>query len=208
MTAEKDTRLQVLASHYSETFQLLKTVVEKRDRLFLYILILMFLILLFMSAPSGIGEWLNSFIGSQAGGNNQTTAPNQAPLIDDAFIGSVLLFGLLALSHTYFQTVLHIERQYDYVRKLEDELRKDFNNRVFTREGIHYNDNKKKFSGWTKAIFWYLFPLLFLLFNVFGAYFLCAKYQAPIAYKVIDYLILATMLLSLGFYIQALIFKK
>ncbi|HLO13810.1 MAG TPA: hypothetical protein VK206_03205 [Anaerolineales bacterium] len=41
-----DTQLEVLSQHYSETFELLKNDAAKRDRLFLYILIVIFLLLL------------------------------------------------------------------------------------------------------------------------------------------------------------------
>ncbi len=199
----KDSQLEVLSAHYSETFALLKSVVEKRDRLFLYILGVIFLLLVYMSAPSVMSDWLNSFVKSQVGDSTRTTN-----LIDVSFIGSILLLGLLSLSHTYFQTVLHIERQYGYVYQLEEQLSAHFEGNAFIREGKHYKKYKRHFSRWTKVIFWYLFPLLYLLFIVVWSIFLYTKSLAPLIYIIVDSMITVSILTSLVFYLFALIKKK
>ena len=201
----KDSQLEVLSAHYSETFSLLKSAVEKRDRLFLYILFVVFSLLLYMNAPSAMSDWLNSFVSNQAGSDTNGT---NATLIDVPFIGAMLLLGLLSLSHTYFQTVLHVERQYDYVYQLEKQLSKHFDEKAFIREGKHYRDHRRKFAGWTKIIFWYLFPLLFLTFNMVWLVFLFTKSQTLITYKIVDSLIIASILTSMGFYLLAIIKKK
>ena len=165
MTKATDTQLEVLSHHYSETFELLKNDVAKRDRLFLYILIVIFTLLLYMSAPNAMGEAVNNFLNSQTGGEG-------SQIIDVSFIGAILLLVLLSLSHTYFQTVLHVERQYNYVYQLEKVLCEYFDNKAFIREGEFYRRYRRMFSKWTKAIFWWLFPCLFLLFNIIWLIFL------------------------------------
>jgi len=209
--ADKDIHLEILSSHYSETFSLLKSAVEKRDHLFLYMLVVIFALLLYMSAPNVMSDRLNSFVNSKAGGgptvnlNAQVVTTN---LIDTSFIGTILSLGLLALAHTYFQTVLHVEREYDYVYQLEDQLSKQFNDQAFVREGKHYRDYKRKFASWTKILFWYIFPFLFLAFNVIWVVFLITKSQASVAYLVIDGFISVSILISLGLYLWALIRRK
>ena len=200
--AGKDAHLEILSAHYSETFLLLKSSVEKRDRLFLYILGVIFLLLLYMSAPSAVSDWLNSFINSKSGGTNITN------LIEASFIGAILLLALLSFSHTYFQTVLHIERQYDYVYQLEEQLNPYFDGKAFIREGIHYKKYKRQFSRWTKAIFWTLFPLLYFIFIIGWLIFLYTNSQASLLYKIVDSLITASIFISLGSYLLALIKKK
>ena len=200
MTKATDTQLEVLSHHYSETFELLKNDVSKRDRLFLYILIVIFTLLLYMSAPNAMGELLNNFLNSQTGGEG-------SQIIDVSFIGAILLLVLLSLSHTYFQTVLHVERQYSYVYQLEKVLCEYFDNKAFIREGEFYRRYRRMFSKWTKAIFWWLFPCLFLLFNIIWLIFLWWRSGAPFAYLVIDSLISLSTLTSLVFYLLAL-FKK
>ena len=202
MSNDKDTQLEALSRHYSETFQLLKTDVAKRDRLFLYILIVIFILLLYMSAPTAMSELLNNFVRIQLGDKSETN------LIDVSFMGAILLLGLLSLSHTYFQTVLHVERQYNYVYQLEKQLSQHFGELAFIREGTFYKSHRRKFSEWTKAIFWVLFPLLFLLFIIIWLIFLWGRSQAPFAYQIVDTLISLSILVSLGFYLLALIKKK
>lgn len=203
MNSVTEKQLEVLSHHYSETFELLKNDVAKRDRLFLYLLVLIFILLLYMSAPTALSELLNNFLYSQTGREG-----NQTPLIDVSFMGAILMLGLLSLSHTYFQTVLHVERQYNYVYQLEKQLSRHFDELAFIREGTFYKNHRRRFSEWTKVIFWVLFPLLFLLFNVIWLVFLWGRSQAPFAYQIVDTLISLSMLTSLGFYLLALIKDK
>jgi len=206
MTKENDTKLiEVMSHHYSETFDLLKNVVARRDRLFLYILLVIFIILLYMSNPTVMSDWVNSFFNKQVSGNSTTP---MAPLIDVSVIGVVLLLVLLSLSHTYFQTVLHVERQYEYVYKLEEELSSHFKDKAFIRESKHYWAFKRDFSKWTKGIFWYLFPFLYLFFIGAWVWFLVTTSQTPPGYKIVDLFITASILASLGLYIRAIIWKK
>ena len=206
MNDDNDTKLvEVLSKHYSDTFDELKEVVARRDRLFLYILFVIFILLLYMSSPTVMSDWINSFFSSQVTGNSTTT---MVPIIDVSVIGVVLLLGLLSFSHTYFQTVLHVERQYDYVYQLEAQLSGFFKDKAFIREGKHDRNYKRKFSSWTKVIFWYLFPFLYLLFIVFWLWFLFTRSQAPVIYQLVDTLITVSILVSLGFYLLALIKRK
>ncbi len=204
MTTEKDTRLEVLSHHYSESYGLLKTAVEKRDRLLLYMLIVICVLLLYMSAPATVGEWLNSFVSSQVHVGNTA---NLNALIDVSFIGVILMLGLLSLSHTYFQTVLHVERQNDYIYQLEARLSQAFDDLAFTREGRHYQQNKRLFARWTKVIFWMLVPALFFTFIVFWQIFLFISSHAPLPYIIVDSLISVCMIISLWLYLSA-IFRK
>jgi hypothetical protein len=206
MSDEHDIKLvEVLSKHYSETFDQLKEVVARRDRLFLYILLVIFILLLYMSSPTVMSDWVNSFFSSQVVGKTGTT---MTPLVDVSVIGVVLLLGLLSFSHTYFQTVLHVERQYAYVYKLEEQLSAFFNNQAFIREGKHYHNYKRKFSRWTKAIFWYLFPALYVVFIGGWLWFLFTRSQASPFYIFVDTLITVSILISLGYYLLAIIKKK
>ena len=197
--------IEVLSQHYSETFELLHKIVARRDRLFLYILLVIFVLLLYMSSPSVMSEWVNTFFNNQVNG---AANPNMLPLIDVSVIGVVLLLGLLSLSHTYFQTVLHVERQYDYVYQLEQELSSHFAGRAFIREGDHYKKYRYRFSRWTIGIFWILFPSLFFLFIVYWLIFLYTQSQAPRIFIIVDSLITVSILISLCLYVWALMKKK
>ena len=205
MAIDDNTKLEILSDHYNETFELQKSNVERRDRLFLYILVLLGIILLYVLTPNVIGNWIDSFIKNQI--NNQQPS-NTSPVINTSFIGAILWFGLLSLTHTYFQSVLHVQRQYDYIYNLEEELSRYFDDKAFIREGKHYEKYKLKFSSWTKIIFWNLFPLMLLVFVIFWLVFLFSQSNAPLGYLIIDSLISLSILISEGLYLWALYRRK
>ena len=120
----------------------------------------------------------------------------------------ILLLGLLSFSHTYFQTVLHIERQYNYVYELEEQLSKHFDGKAFIREGTHYKRNKRFFSRWTKFIFWFLFPVLYVVFIVAWLMFLFRQFPAFSLYWTVNLLITLGTLTSLSLYVYALTKKR
>ena len=203
MVAE-DVRFQVLSAHYDATFAALKQDVARRDRLFLYILILISTALFYISAPDVLITLLTRFVEEQLG-----VDPAASPRlwIDASFVGTVLWFGLLTLVHTYFQTVLHVERRYSYIYHIENLLSETYGNQAFIREGQFYRAQRRKFSSWTRLIFWILFPfflaivIAYRLYNVFVAHI-------AVIYIIANVLISVTMLVSLGLYLLALHRKK
>jgi hypothetical protein len=205
MTVDENTRLTILSDHYNQTFALQKGDVRRRDLLLLYILILIFVILLYILAPNTLGDWINSFLANQINNQNHAAPP---AVIDVSFIGAILWFGLLSLAHTYFQTVLHVERQYAYIYSLEKELSAYFDGKAFTREGEHYRQYKRRFSSLTKFIFWILFPVLLFVFVILWLLFLYSRSLAPLGYLVFDTAIAAIILISEGLYLLALYKKK
>jgi len=205
MGIDSNTKLELLSNHYNETFGLQKSNADKRDRLFVYILVLMSIIFLYILAPNLIGDWIDTFIKSQIG---PKTGSGASIGINISFIGAVLWFGLLSLTHTYFQTVLHVQRQYDYIYSLEEELSKHFNDKAFIREGKHYEKYNLKFSSWTKIIFWNLFPVMLVAFVFYWLFSLYTQSNTPSGYLIIDSLIALTILISEGLYIWALYKRK
>lgn len=83
-----------------------------------------------------------------------------------------------------------------------------FNNKAFIREGEFYKSQRRIFSRWTKAIFWWLFPSLFLLFIVAWLIFLWGRSEAPFAYQIVGTLITGSILMSLGLYVLALLKQR
>ncbi len=84
-------------------------------------------------------------------------------LINSSFIESIIWFVLLSLVIRYFQTVILIERQFDYLHRLEEELNKIFEGVAFTREGKSYLKDYPLFSKWTHLLYTTLFPTLLIL---------------------------------------------
>ncbi len=196
----EDARLTLMVGHYNETFKMLKQDAARRDRLFLYILLLLVGVLFHMLAPDVVTGLLGRLVQAQTGLDD---AAGVTDVLDVTFIGVMLWFGLLSLAHTYYQTVLHVERQYDYLYQLETRLSDYFEGQAFTREGAHYRAHRYLFSSWTKMIFWVLFPLFLLLVVSYRLRTLIASPGSPMYFWVMI-LITTALLVSTGLYLLAL----
>lgn len=200
MMCESLEKLQILSAHYSETYAFLQVAVKKRDKLFVIVLILMVVLSVFASAPDPWKEWVNTLVVSTASEMN----PTSDTLFDIHLIATLLWFALLAVGHTYFQTVLHIQRQYEYVYTLEDKLNPVFGGVAFTREGDHYTQHSKEFSKWTKIIFWAVTPFILFLFIIFWVIAYYFQFQPNWFYGIVNGGILGLFVTSMVLYLMGL----
>lgn len=152
MTSD-DTKLEVLNDHYKDTFAYIREYIGIRDRFVFYILITISLLLFQAFSPEVMSKILADLLTE----NYKLTVP-----LNVNFIGSAIWFLLLALSTKYFQTVVYIEGQYLYLHKLEDELSKNYENFVFTREGKSYLKRFEYFSKWVHFVYRVVFPVLLI----------------------------------------------
>jgi len=150
----EDTQLQLLHDHYKDTFFYIQEYIKLRDRLFLFILIVVTLLLFQVYSPVESGEAVSQFITKKL----ELKSP-----IDITFIGSIIWFGLLSLVVRYFQTVVHIERQYKYIHQIEEQLSAEYANKVFTREGKSYLNDYPLFSSWAWILYTIVFPTLLIV---------------------------------------------
>ncbi len=148
MSELSDTKLEVLSSHYDETFSNIKAALRQRDRLFVLLLVIVTVMLLQAIAPEEAGTTLSEMVGTRLG-----VGP-----IDVSVISSVLWFSALAAVVRYFQAVVYAERQYEYIHRLEEVLSSHFDDKAFTREGRAYLDGYPLFSKWTWVLYTIAFP--------------------------------------------------
>ena len=149
----EDTKFQILSDHYKDSFSYLQKFLKQRERFFFLILIIVTLMLFQIYSPADSGKVISQFVTNELGLEDS---------IDIAFIGSIIWFLLLSFVVRYFQTVVYIERQYNYIHKLEDQLSLFYNNDVFTREGKSYLSNYPLFSKWVSKLYTIIFPFLLL----------------------------------------------
>ena len=149
----EQTKYEILYDHYKDTFEHTKSYASQRDRLFFLVLVVVTFLLFQIVAPGESGLVLSEYATAQLG--LQTA-------IDDSIVTSLLWFSLLALVVRYFQRVITVERQYEYLHQLEDELSRYFSGTVFTREGMTYLSSYKTFSDWSWRLYAIAFPLLLL----------------------------------------------
>lgn len=149
----EDTKLEVLHAHYVDSCSSIGSTRSLRDCLFLYILVAVSVMLLEAVAPVDTDQALARAIGAKLGLGQP---------IPVAVLGSVLWFGVFGLTIRYYQVVVHMERQYEYIHALEGQLNPIYNASAFTREGKSYLANYPWFSKWATLLYTMAFPLVLL----------------------------------------------
>lgn len=150
---DENKKIELLCDHYKDTFTHIKDALKLRDKLFAVMLFLVTLFLFQLYSPKSFGDSISSLISAQLSVQNK---------IDLAFLSTLIWFILLVISIRYYQTVVFIERQYDYIHSLEDTISVYFDKKAFTREGSSYLSNYPKFSKWTFFLYTIFYPLCLL----------------------------------------------
>ena len=150
---EKD-KLSLLAEHHKNTFDFQKENLQKRDRLFLFSLICIGVMLSIIYTPDEAFNLLSQFFKSKFSLKSE---------LNFSFIQSIIWFSLLAFVIKYFQIVIFIERQYSYLHKIEDLISPEFDNKSFNREGKAYLNDYPKFLNWASFLYTIFFPIILLV---------------------------------------------
>ena len=151
-----ETKLQVLAEHYKNTFDILQDSLRKRDRLFLGVLCILIVMLFQIYTPQEASNLIEQFISEKLNIKTQ---------INFLFIQSLIWFGLLSITLKYFQAVIAIERQYNYIHGLEKQLSNEYGQEAFTREGVAYLKDYPIFLNWVSFLYTIFFPTLLLIIS-------------------------------------------
>ena len=152
-----DNKLQILAEHYKNTFDVLQNSLRQRNRLFLYVLCILILMLFQLYTPQDASTLISQFISGKL---NTSTQMNML------FVQSIVWFCLLATTVKYFQSVVSVERQYNYIHQLEEQLSEEYEKEAFTREGLSYSENYPTFLTWTSYLYTIFFPIILLVISV------------------------------------------
>ena len=194
-TANKETKLTVLNEHYKETNQAIAANVKSRDRNFFYLLFLLGVMASQLFAPQKSNMLLTQ-IAQKRLGTDVVVGAN--------YISSILWFGLLAIAIRYFQTVINLKKQYNYVHRLEEELAKDYDGKVFTRESQSYLEKYPIFSSWLHVLYRGIFPLLLavaMTIKIVGEWHLKNAANLP---RLLDSAIYIMLLVSIALYAYSL----
>ncbi|MDR3089987.1 MAG: hypothetical protein LBU39_09235 [Desulfobulbaceae bacterium] len=150
-----ETEFNNLCSHYKDTYEIHLASVKQRDTLFYALLVILAFFALQMTSTDLVNSALSSYVNKQLDisiGKNSN------------LFGTLLWFLLFGLSSRYYQTVIQIERQYDYIHHLEEIVSSRFaGTRAFTREGKSYLGEYPLFSNWIWLLYTLAFPLIILL---------------------------------------------
>ena len=194
-----DTKLQILAEHYKNTFNLLQDSLKQRNRLFLFVLCILILMLFQLYTPQEASHLISQFISSKL---------NISTHMNTLFIQSIIWFGLLATTLKYFQSVVFIERQYNYIHQLEEQLSKEYEKKAFTREGDSYLEDYPTFLNWASCLYTIIFPVILLTISsskIIGEFKIFGFREILVWFNVAIFLFIA---ISVILYFVVLHFKK
>lgn len=150
-----DAQREILHDHYKETFQYIRERERLRDWLFLILIGLYALLAIQIQYPrkfDGSVETI-SLLGLQIDVSSLPLA---------ALLSATWVF-VLAVTLRYCQASITIERQYDYLHKLEDALSPEFGGDLYRREGREYDDQYPAFSSWAWRFYTLILPALAML---------------------------------------------
>lgn len=147
---DKD-KFNSLCSHYKDTVENHKETLKQRDMLFYGLLII---IAVFTSSVDTMASIADQYV-------NQTFGVNLG--VNANFISTTLWLIILRFTIKYFQKVVEIEWQYEYLQSLENELNRYFDDDSvkFTRKGKFYS-KYRYFSKWIECLYTIFFPLILL----------------------------------------------
>lgn len=149
----EDTKVEVLHAHYIDTFGHIRNALGQRDRLFAYIVATVAAMLLQVVAPEDTDAAIGRLISEKLAMTGTFSL---------SLLGTVLWFALLGFVIRYFQSVIYIERQYEYIHFLEGLLAANYEGTAFTREGKSYLNEYPLFSKWTWRLYTIVFPALLI----------------------------------------------
>ena len=191
----EDTKLTVLNDHYNHTVDDMKKTGRSRDKAFVTVFVLLGVMAFILVSPNHSQSLLSQIITKKLGID---------ATLSISFIGSLIWAGLLFTSISYFQSVINLEKMYNYSHRLEEELTKHFGGSVFTREGMSYLEKYPIYSDWLHIVYRYIFPVLLVL--VLGAKIIAEEKTRnhPAVPMIVDWLIYAMIVISVVLYVYSI----
>lgn len=150
MTSETD-----FYDHYKETFALQQGYLAERNKLTVWMLILLVFVAGFIYDPAMLNEKVNKYVESQVEGF----------ALELKFLNTGVIFLLLWVMTRYYQVVFQIEKMYLYLKDCEDKLSED-NNYIVNREGAYYLKSYPWFCDVVNACYVALLPLAIIIVAV------------------------------------------
>jgi hypothetical protein len=197
--ATEDKKLEILNDHYKESCDHLNDFLRVRDFLFLGVLIAVTVMLYGIFLPQKAGDVVSQSIMQILKLKNP---------IDVSFIDSIIWFALFVLVLRYFQNIVSIERQYNYIDMLEKRLCEYYDGEVFTREGKSYKKNSPLFSEWAWIIYTIAFPALLIIVvsvKIFNEAYLP---NSILGLSIFNITVWSAIIISTTFYITAIHCKE
>jgi hypothetical protein len=195
MTPEK---LALLNDHYKNSVESAQSRRQTRDRLLMALVALIALLLFDVGAPQDFDNAAADILRAQL-------QLSRAP--DLSYIRSLLWFGLLAVTVRYFQSVIGLEREYDYLHDIEKLFEAHFDPPAFQREGKAYLRDYPPFLKWADRLYKIGVPSMIGVVTIAWTLRRITSAEPLRPLLALDLLIAVAIVVAIGMYLP-LVFKK
>jgi len=150
-----ETEFNNLCSHYKDTYEIHLSSIKQRDTMFYILLVILALFSLQVTSTDLVNSALSGYINKQL----DISIDKNSNLF-----GTLLWLLLFGFTSKYYQTVIQIERQYNYIHHLEKIINSKYvRSKAFTREGKSYLGEFRLFSDWIWFLYTIAFPAIILI---------------------------------------------
>lgn len=190
-----ESTINILYDHYKDSFSHIRERERQRDRLFLYVLGLLGLVLFQLHYSLLLQQTLTEI--------NVFGITLKISSIPIPVLLSVSWTLLAVFLLKYYQAVIHIEKQFDYLHSVEFQLSELLgNNCSIERESTAYMTQKARlFRHWVWFFYTLFFPLIVLASSVWAITLEWRTILIPIEYRFFDSIIVLIIATTLVFYI-------
>ena len=158
-----DAEFNNLCSHYKDTFEIHLRSIKQRDMLFYALLVIVAVFSMQIISADYIDAALRGYINKQLGIYVYKNSD---------LLGVLLWLFMFGFSSRYYQVVIQIERQYEYIHHLECLIGGKYpGTRAFSREGESYTRDYPLFSSWMWLLYTLVFPMIILAIVVVRIYY-------------------------------------
>ena len=155
MMLDENKKLEILHDHYKESFAYIRERERQRDNQFLILIVLFGLLFLEIQYPNNIQGLLKTI-------KTPITEFNFG-ILPISILSSVTWSLLFLYVLRNSQLSITIERQYEYLHKLEDIIGEIIDSSIYNREGRAYLANYPLFSNVVWIFYILAFPILSIL---------------------------------------------
>jgi hypothetical protein len=144
--------LEIIYDHYKDTFTLIKDSEKERNKIFIILCLLITGLYLLAIEPNSLYQVLRDLVKEYGKTNINFSI---------AIVQSLLWIVMLFYSMRYFQINSYIERQYNYLHIIEEEINEKIKF-TFSREGKGYLDKYPMVLNLIYFIYTWVFPVIYM----------------------------------------------
>ena len=181
--------------HYKDSWSLQQSYLSERNKLTVTLLVLLVLLAVFMYDSSMIVEKLNIYLNSRV----------KDLRFGMKYINTGLIFLLLWVLTRYYQTVMKIDRLYDYLNDCEKILSNDKDIYKVNREGEYYKKTRSWMTNVLNYCYGFLLPVAIITIAIIK---IVSESGWATRFKIADFIGLGLIIVFSLLYLSSVWFKE